>query len=407
MEDPPLRPPTHLLHIGPWASGISWRAVPNKGLKSSVNWPAEPVAAITDASSMSFTLNRDAPSEATIEFNCNRDCAIIPEEMVTDLWWRRHDHATGQTEAIGRFQARDVQVRRQEERIRIMAQWQDYRGVMEDRMIYASNQHPQGSGTAYVANVAKVTDILRDIFPTDTNIDLKALDTVNLGTIGYAMNTEMGEEIPTVIERIRSISSLWDWGVEMENDKPVLKLWPDPGRGTNRGATLVDTGVGWSPMKEWDRRTNGEDYANYVIVTGQTGSRASPANVGDIMIGAQGRHDYIERDDTLATMDLIQADADYIRIRHEQIKPSWVVQLQAGFWGGRSHIDIGDTVRVFVLLGEERYDDTLTVESINVAVQSDGTEEVSLTLGLRRSNPDPRSKASALAKIVKQLKKKK
>jgi len=399
---PPVRPPTHLLHIGPWAAGVAWRAVPNKGLLPTVKYPAQPLLAIPDTTSMTFTLSRDDVSEATVEFYSGRGSAIIVEEMITDLWWRRRNHATGVTENIGRFQARDVQVNREGDQIRTSVQWQNYRGVLEDRMIYATDKDPGSTppGIPYPAGTP-VTTILRDILPVNSLVDLSALNATNLGTVapGLALGMAMGDKIGEVISRLRTGSTLWDWDVELVGDAAVLTLYPG-GRRSNHGVILVDKGSGYSPMKSWDRRTNGEDFASSVIATGQTGSKLAQIEWAEI---PQGQRDYRHDDRTLASMDWIERAAKEELARRSKVTASWQVELMPGFWQGRTHIDLGDYVRLIVTLGDETLDEEVQVETISVEVPATGIEKVSLTLGLPRPNPDPRSKRSTTGKIINKI----
>jgi hypothetical protein len=157
-------------------------------------------------------------------------------------------------------------------------------------------------------------------------------------------------------------------------------------------------------MRKWDRRTNSEDFATYVIVTGVTGSREAIYQNPTI---PQGQHDYREDDNTLADVNWIQYDADYILAQRNHVTTSWQVELQPGVWQGRSHIDLGDEVRLVVQLGKDLIDERKQVEQITVDVPSSGIENVTLTLGFPRPNPDPRSKFSALNKLLTQIRSRK
>jgi hypothetical protein len=324
--------------------------------------------------------------------------------MVTDLWWRRRNFATGVTENIGRFQARDVQTSCEAGRVTCQVQWEDYRGVLEGRIINTAAHSATTPGNPWDAGTTQVTTILKAILPTNAGVDLSALNTTFLGTIGLQFSYEMGDKIPEVIANLQKTSMLWDWAVELVGDAAVLKLYPY-GRGRRPGnVTLVDKGRGYSPMRKWDRKTNTEDFATYVIVTGQGGSR--DALYSDTSI-PQGQHDYREDDNTLVTSDFIQADANRILAERSQVTTSWQVELQPGFWQGRSHIDLGDEIRLVVQLGADLIDEKKQVEQISVEVPSSGIENVTLTLGRPRPNPDPRSKFSAINKLLTQIRSRK
>jgi hypothetical protein len=196
----------------------------------------------------------------------------------------------------------------------------------------------------------------------------------------------------------------WDWDVELVGDAAVLALYPG-GRGHDRGVILTDGGDGYSPIRSWDRRVNSEDYASVVIVTG-TGNPVGPvsATAGDMTNDIpRGVRDYREEDGTIATAERAFAKADQILRDRSVVKSSWQVDLMPGFWRGRSHIDLGDTIRLVVNMGAETLDEKWTVETIAVDVDATGVERVSLTLGWPRPDPNPRSRRSVTSKLITKI----
>lgn len=62
------------------------------------------------------------------------------------------------------------------------------------------------------------------------------------------------------------------------------------------------------------------------------------------------------------------------------MRPSYVVELEPGWWRGPDHLWLGDTARLLVDSGRLAIDETLKIETVNVTVSEEGDERVSLEM---------------------------
>lgn len=405
VADRPAAPhyASHILGVGPWAAGLKWRAAPNYGLTATRVYPSLPLLAVPCLSRASFTLRRTKPSEATVETDMARGQALVIEEMVTDLWWRRNDpcNPDGLAENIGRFNATAVDASMDSGRLRMSATFVDYRGMLDDRLVL----DPMSAD----ANVTPVADVLANLIPPNSGIDVSVLATADLGKVLDPIEFAIGSSVPSSIAALQVGSPPFDWAVEMGSGtegRPTLQVWPGR-RGTDKGVVLVDDGAGFTPMASWRRRTNRDDYANVVLFTGQTGSQLSvpgPADPDFDFDLPTGQRDATENDHDLITAELIQRAANKARERLSQRTTAWDITLKPGWWQGRDHVDLGDTVRVVIRLGEDLINEAALVEEINVEIDADGTETVRLSLGWGRPARNPQSSQSTTSIIVRQIK---
>jgi hypothetical protein len=391
----------HILGVGPWAAGVHWKASPNYGLVPSAGYPSQAVLPLATAGlqAASFTLRRTKASEARVELNQPRGSSLVVEEMVTDLWWIRRDPRVGITESIGRFNADAVDASMTDGRLSTAATFVDYRGMMEGRLVTLGLAIVGwGAGTS-------VTQIMRDakMFPEDMLCDLSALTNVDLGVTEQPLKYDLPIPCTEAIGRLQAVSPPFDWGFEtplVRGTRPTLKLWPGS-RGTNRGVTLVDDGSSFGPIRTWRMRTNREDFANYIYFVGAN-DLAKDATTTETH-ARTGQRDAVGNDPDKILAAEVQHAADRMLLDRNVRLAAWDVTLAPGFWRGRSHIDVGDTVRLIIHLGADRLDYIGFVEEITVRVSANGPEEVSLTLGWGYPSADPQSKLHPIAKIVKEL----
>lgn len=398
----------HLLGVGPWNIGILWKGAPNHG-PGSATYPASvPVVGMPTATSKSFTLRLNAGDEARADFNLPREQAIVIERFATDLWWRRRDPRRRVVEAVGRFNAQTTDVRLADNgHLNVSATFVDYRSLLEDRIILNVADHPVAGLSSWDKGTV-VTDIMRFAVPTNLKLDLTEITDGTetfVGTITEPVELPPGTTVGEAFDNLRAISTkAWEWWVEMPDDngaRPKLRFAPN-GRGADRGVYLIDLGSGQSPLASWSVQAAASQYANAIYFQGGTGGvvYTLPADVE-----TYGQHDAQEADGSLlGNLPLIQAAAQK-RLRELASQSyTWSLTLREGFWEGRSHIDVGDLVNVRVALGAETLAGVERVTEINVEVDADGFERVTLTLGPPKPARDPRSRYSATTRLVRTLK---
>jgi hypothetical protein len=432
-------PPLHILGIGPWTPAIDWRGAPNYGVKPGPLPPAvtppaiatlaadnetvtaigssRPVLALPPTTSKGFTLRLDGGSEARTDLQMRRGEAVIIDEMDTDLWWRRKDPRTKKLEVIGRFNSNNVELATSDTGVNLSAHWEDYATVLGNRLIleYLNPKALPDPTTMWPINTP-VTQILAWALPKNTGLDLSEVTGPKpypLGGISQAYHLPPGTLIADVFDNLEALSiNDWEWWIETPNDvtaAPKLRFVIGK-RGTDRGVTLVDAGSGPTPIASWTRAGATDNYANTLYYTGSgtgEGANAGGGVVEDIPDEVQR---YGERDaqEGSATMggDINQIRAGAIKKLNKlsDRRPGYTIVLTQGFWRGRSHIDIGDYIRLVLRLGKETLNEKYRVTEINVDIDENNHETVTLTLGKPQASADPRSRRSPILRLVRALK---
>lgn len=397
------QPPLHIIGIGPWSPVIHWRGAANYGVGAG-NLPARPHLAMPPATSKGFTLRLDEGDEARFELNLSRGSAVILDEMDTDVWWRRKDPRTKKVEIIGRFNVSHANTSTSDTGINVSVQCDDYKTILGERRILrykdvtnSETQWDQGT---------PITEILKWAIPGNTRLDLSELDTYDLGAVtATGFHLPPGTTIAEVMEQLIAVSPIrWEWWIETPNDinqSPKLRFQLGT-RGLDKGVVLFDLGKGPSPIASWTRRAAADDYANSIIYSG---SQGAVVQVIDAQVLQYGQRDTTAGNSTIdgTQIQLMRARAKAKLAKLATRTPSYTIQLASGFWRGREHIDVGDTITLILRLGKETLKEKHRVTEITVDIDSQGAEEVALTLGTPPPSADPRSKRAPLQRIVRHL----
>lgn len=227
----------------------------------------------------------------------------------------------------------------------------------------------------------------------------------------------LGTTVEDMMKILQSISdTTWEWWVDMpasDTDRPRLTLAAK--RGTDRGVVLFDLG-GLGPIEHWSVQRSGDKYANALFFTGGNDDSSSPSNGGSAVvtypdqIAVYGQRDAAFSDDSVSTTvntagvpATLKAAAERKLAAMAANRPSYEIVLRQGFWEGRTHIDVGDWVGVRLEMGAEVISEKHRVTEIQIDIDAQGFETVTLTVGPARPAKDPRSRASSTAKLVRYL----
>lgn len=422
----PLNPPIvqiyppalHILGIGPWNPVKAWRGAANYGIGKGV-MPARPQMQLPGVISKSVTLRLTGGCEASATVQLPRGSAIVIEEMATDLWWRRRDPRTGKLEMLGRFNTSHNDLTRGDAGTMDSAlQFQDYTIILGARMILKYlNTYYETDGKTIKDQQSEwkagtsVTSILKWAMPTNTGIDYTALDDTDLlGVLKAPYSLPPYNTIADTIAQLQNLSSkTWEWWVETPVDlsQPPQLSFAIGQRGRDRGVTLFDLGTGPTPIASWSMRATSDTYANAMYFQG--GSTNSTSGGGVIRtipaaITEYGQRDTQVSDNTITgTLASYYAAADKALTAVADRRPTFTVVLKDGFWRGRSHIDVGDTVRLRIRLGQEVLAHEYRVTEIQVDIDGIGAETVTLTLGKPLASKNPRSRFSPIFKLLRTL----
>jgi hypothetical protein len=399
------RPPMHILGIGPWSPAIDWRGAPNYNIAAGAR-ASRPAMALPATTSKGFTLRLNDGSEARTDLALPRGAAVIIDEMDTDLWWRRKDPRTNELEVIGRFNTSHVNTATSDTGVTVSCQFDDYQTLLADRLVlkYKDTKHNE---SLWDKNT-KVTDILAFAIPGNTRLDLSEVTGTNpydLGTITQPYHLPPGTAVGEVFEQLVVISKTrWEWWIETpaDIDAPPKLRFQIGTRGLDKGVVLHDLGKGPSNIASWVRNGAADSYANSLNYSGSDGS---VVEVIDDDIIRYGQRDATASNSNLdgTQMDLLRAAAKRKLEKLADRTPTYTVILAAGFWRGRKHIDVGDTVTLIIRLGKDHFDQKYRVAEIAVEIDDVGMETVTLTLGTPHASADGRSKKSPLMRIVRYL----
>ncbi len=402
-------PPTHILGIGPWNPTTVWRGAKNYGL-GPVRRPARPVMPLPPASSLSLTLRLNDGGEARADLVFTNNNAVVIEEMSTDLWWRRKDPRTGVLDILGRFNVSHVDMARSDQGLTASVQFEDYRTVLGERMVlrYKSND-PQAQDSQWDKNTP-VTQIMRFAVPKNTTVDLSALDDDNLlGKTKEAFTLPPGSLISDVFDNLLAISEKpWEWWVETPNDiNQFPKLSFTVGtRGRDKGVVLFDTGTGVSPIASWTMQAAADNYANALYFTGGAGDQyGGVVDIIPAQIEEFGQRDAQDGNTSLGgNLAAIKKAAARRIAEMADRRPTFTITLQSGYWRGRAHIDVGDTVRVLIKMGRELISESYRVSELTLTLDDSAGETIQLTLGKPLPSRNPRSRRSPFIRLVRKLK---
>lgn len=407
-------PPMHILGIGPWSPRIQWRGIPNRGINAG-QLPARPALALPPATSKGFTLRLNEGSEARTDIAMRRGDAVIIDEMDTDLWWRRKDPRTGTLEMIGRFNCNNIELATSDTGVNQSAQWEDYSTVLGARLIlkYLTPNAPKNPTTMWDTDTL-VTDILAWALPTNLGLDLSEVSGPTpypLGGISQPYHLPLGTEIATLMDNLEALSrNDWEWWIETPadvNKAPKLRFILGT-RGQDKGVTLFDVGSGPSPIASWIRNGAADNYANNLhYYTSDDGTNPG----GGVVEAIPAEIEQFGERDAEVGASFMGGDLGQIRKGAEKkLKklsdrtPTYTITLAQGYWRGREHIDIGDTVRIILRLGKELINAQYRITEINVDIDDNNLENVTLTLGKPKPSADPRSRRSPVMRMLRTLK---
>lgn len=413
----PVKPPLHILGIGPWSSSVAWRGAPNYSVPAGPRTP-QPIMALPPTTTKSFTLRLGEGGEARLEMQFPRGSAVIMDEMDTDCWWRRKDPRTQTLEMIARYNVSHLNLSTSDTGVSCSVQLDDYQTVLGNRRVlkYLNPNAKPDPTTMWPPNTP-IISIIAWALPDNTGLDLseaKGPHPYNLGVTTRPFDLPPDTTMAEMFENLRTTASPkdWEWWIETPADttKPPKLRFIVGQRGADKGVTLFDVGKGPSPIASWVRNSAESDYANSLYYQGgtPTGQNSSGGIVVqiDAQIGQYGQRDHLDSNSTVdgTSAQVLKQHATKVLNKLADRRPNYQINLRQGFWRGRSHIDVGDTVEVVLRLGKELLQDKYRVSEITVTVDDLGLEDVSLTLGRLPVSADPRSKRSPFIRIVKYLK---
>lgn len=210
---------------------------------------------------------------------------------------------------------------------------------------------------------------------------------------------ELGDSIGERVQELSEVIGGFDWDILPTSASAMqMQVWY-PQRGTDRGVVLIHGGL----VESWSRAEDSGEYANAIRYTGGGDTPPTPveSSAPDIGSVAQGRWDRAFGDDGLITQSALDDRAAWQLGQSQVVPVVWTVKLRRGGWSGPDHIWIGDTVRLIVKSGRLDVDQPYRVYEVQIDLDGDGGETVTLALG--GSRPDLRRRAKETDRRLKNL----
>lgn len=379
---PPPRPRTRWqLVIGPASGGHELALTEATGRRYT--------ARLADNSDLGFTIDGRHPQAAAIQ------------ELATDVHLL-FSTAAG-TQILDRCRVGDTRDEINENAHQTDVTCLDYRAVLNRRILWT------GDTVTYAA--VDQADIAWDLI-RQTQAHRSGYLGISKGFADGSTGVprdrtyEVGDSIGQRIQELSEVIGGFDWDILPQSASSLaLQVWY-PQRGSDRGVVLLLGGLAATVSRGVDTG----DYANAIRYTGAAGDDVTPGpdpvewEAGDLDapgVIPQGRWDAVFGDDGLTTQSALEDRTEWQSWWSEVIRPTYTVRLVRGGWEGPDHIWLGDMVRLIVLSGRLQVDTTARVYEVQLDLDEEGGETVTLTLG--GPKPDFRRWPSAIEKRLSNL----
>jgi len=197
---------------------------------------------------------------------------------------------------------------------------------------------------------------------------------------------EAGDSVGERIQELSEVQDGFDWDLlPLSASSLSFRTW-FPQRGRSGGVVLILGGLAAAVSRE----LNPTDYANAIRYTGAAGDDVTPGptaverEAGYLEIPGtypEGRWDAVFGDDSLTTQSALDDRAAWQLAQSQVVRPTYTVRLHRGAWEGPDHIWLGDTVRLIIPSGRLDVDTSARVYEVEIDIDEDGGETVTLTLG--------------------------
>jgi len=333
---------------------------------------------LTEAKDRKYVARLTEPSELSFQLDGRHPQADVlsPDELATDVYLLWTSPA-GTTRILDRQRAgAGVGDDITDTEHRVQVNCLDYRAVLNRRRLY------EGDTLTYTGvDQGEIAWRLIQATQARTGGDLGISRAWSGNTptgvtrdVEYAAGDSIGERIQELSEAVDG----FDWAITPVSASALqLQVWY-PQRGVDRGVVLV---AGGNLVARARREFNASDYANAIRYSGADGLTPQELEAEDLAARPEGRWDAVYGDTTLTTQDMLNQRAAWQMEWAQVVRPTWTVTLRRGAWDGPDHIWLGDPVRLVVYSGRLKTDQVLRVYEVEIDLDGDGGETVTLSLG--------------------------
>lgn len=327
---------------------------------------AEPVE-LSRANGRKLTFRLMDASDAGFTINARTEQAEAIEELASDLkCWRNGDLLFR-----GRFGATQDQISPDNHTLDATAV--DYRGLLERRITYADETlaYDQADQEAIAWQLIANTQAR-----TGGNLGITRRTGQTTGVL-RDRTYEAGKPVGEAIQQLSELDDGFDWTITPELEFQVHY----PSRGFSSPMVLEYGGA----VRSVARSVDPSGFANAWRVSGAEGADAVTVESADLATDPRGRFDRQAGFPDVSEPSTLQAKADYLLARHEQLTAAYAVELAPQAWAGPDDLWLGDVAMVVIRSGRLNVIEAQRVYEIGVDVSADGSETVRVTLG--RTDP--------------------
>jgi hypothetical protein len=356
--------------------------------------------ALTEATARKYVAKLEDPSELSFTLDGRHAQALGVDALTRDvhLLWTSE---SGQTRILDRLRVGTLQDEVTDAAHAVQVTCLDYKGVLSRRRLF--------TGATLTFDDVDQAEIAWGLVSYTQGLSGGNLG-ISKGWMGSAPTGQVRDRTyelgDSVGERIRELSEVidgFDWDITPISASALrLDVWY-PERGSDRGVVLIHGGL----VESASRTEDSGEYANALRYTGAAGDDVTPGPTPvelaapDIGGVEQGRWDAVFGDDGLINQSTLDDRAAWQLGQSQVVPVTWTVRLRRGGWGGPDHIWLGDWVRLIVKSGRLGVDQSYRVYEVQIDLDGDGGEDVTLSLGGPR--PDFRRRASETAKRLRNL----
>ena len=193
------------------------------------------------------------------------------------------------------------------------------------------------------------------------------------------MTFTVGDYIGDDINQIAQLDGGFEWQIRPAGQADLRFDVYYPQQGQDNGVVLSP---GDDRVVSITRTTDPSTFGNAVFETGQApagGSKPTVAYAEGIGPG-EDRFDKVVGSNITQTAALAADAAAQLR-QAQDLTPAYQIVLRAGSWGGPADIWMGDTVTVRIASGRLAVNDRLRVAEMAFAIDANGQEQLTLTVG--------------------------
>lgn len=200
-------------------------------------------------------------------------------------------------------------------------------------------------------------------------------------TTNRTLTLDPGQPIGEAIASQGRLDLGYDWEVVPDSTGDLkLNVWHRTGGSLGRGAdngVVLDYG---GLITSFTDLTDPKDFANSVLVTGDMNTSPVASVAAGIGTDPRGRWERSFGFPGIKEQATLDARGPYVRDQTSVLRPQYVVELTAGYWQGKSHIWLGDVVKLVIQVGDLNVIANHRVVEVPIVIGDDGDETVFLGL---------------------------